>query len=478
MKLRLLHIIYLIVFCCGNSLLFALKPVEIEGYASFAKKKEIRFFLHDDLMSKRKTLIAKTTTDDSGFFSLKIPVLETRELILSINTTEGSIFVEPEKKYQIHISTNEELIHKVNATNLGNTLQISIQNSDSNELNYRIYYFNTYYNYFLYKHSLPILNMVKQSVYDSLIHILSDKFPINNNPNDFYSTYVKFRIAEVERMYYRKYPKKIYTKYLNNKYIYYYNPAYMDFFIAFFQNYIHSGSKQITKNILHQNINNIANYYELLDNLGKDPLLANEIIREMVLIENLKDMFSYPDEFNLVNILTLLKKSAENTKFSEHKKMAENTLEELKSLRKNTLAPNCTLKDIHNSIVTLDDYKGKHIFLHFFSTDCHECVREMLIIKDLYENYKQDIEIISIMLDFETTRLYHFVNAHPEFKWKFLHFNSDFSFIETYKLFSLPLGMIIDPEGYIVAYPTPPTTEIGYFFNSMFRINKQQISPK
>ena len=48
------------------------------------------------------------------------------------------------------------------------------------------------------------MNMVKQSVYDSLMHIITDKFPVHTDTVDFYTTYVTFRIAEIERMYYKK----------------------------------------------------------------------------------------------------------------------------------------------------------------------------------------------------------------------------------------------------------------------------------
>lgn len=466
MKLTL-KIVFFFLLLFETSL-FALKPVNIDGYASFAKGKEIRFYFYNDLLNKNKVLITTAKVNDSGYFSIKIPTLEIRELIFSFNTTDGSIFIEPEKTYHLSLYTNENLVNQLNAIALGNSIQIKINNSDSNELNWKINYFNTYYNYFLYKHSLAIINMVKQTIYDSLMNIIVSKFPISTNPTDFYSIYVKFRIAEIEGMYLKKYPAKLYANYLDNKYIYYNNPAYMDFFTGFFNNYLYCGSKQITRNLLIEDINLTNDYFKLLDDLGKDPLLVNEIIREMVLIENLQNLFSYKEEFNLVNILTMLKKLSENTKFQEHKQMAENTINALKTLQHGTHAPEFALKDIHNNTINLTDYKGKYIYLHFFTADCEECIREMLIINNLYNNYHQKVEFISVMLDFETTKLYHFVNTYPNFKWKFTHFNNDFTFIENYKTYSLPLGMLIDPNGYIISYPTPSTKDLGAFFESTF----------
>lgn len=474
MKL-LFKTILIALFACFISTSHALKPVSINGIAPFAKGKEIRFYYYDDLLSKTKILISSTKINDTGFFSVKIPALETRELIININTTEGSFFIEPEKTYQLTLFTKEQLFNSLNATLLGNSINIRIKQSDSNELNWKINYFSQYYNYFLYKHAPAIIYLVDQSIYDSLMNIIIDKFPISDNPNDFYSVYVKFRLAEIDRIYYKKSYDKLYSKYLDSKYIYYHNPAYMDFLTAFFNNFLYSGTKYITKQILYQNINDLNNYFRLLDELGKEPMLVNEVIREIVLIQNLKSLFSYHEEFNLVNILSLLKKAGENTKFPEHKKMAENSIKQLMLLQKGTTAPDFTLKTIHNETIKLSDFKGKYIYLHFFTTDCQECIREMLIIKKLHETYSQKVVFISVLLDFETTRLYHFVNSHPEFKWKFAHFDNDFSFIDNYRVYALPLAIIFDKKGNILSYPAPDTEKMtSYFFSLFDPINQKQ----
>ncbi|MDD3690449.1 MAG: redoxin domain-containing protein, partial [Bacteroidales bacterium] len=157
------------------------------------------------------------------------------------------------------------------------------------------------------------------------------------------------------------------------------------------------------------------------------------------------------------------------TKFEEHKKMAENTIFNLTNLKAGSIAPDCQFKDIHNNTLKLSDYKGKYVFLHFFTLDCQECIREMLIIKKLYEMYGDYVEFFSVMLDVEPSKLYHFVSAYPEFKWNFVHFNKDFTFIDAYKIYSLPLGMFLNEKSYIISYPTPIATELGSLFLFTFK---------
>ena len=178
---------------------------------------------------------------------------------------------------------------------------------------------------------------------------------------------------------------------------------------------------------------------------------VNEKIREMVLIKCLGELYGLDHEFSRNNILYLLYQTKGESKFSEHKLMAENMINYLTSLQSGIEAPDFILKDVYNSPVKLSDLKGKYVYLHFFSTYCEECIREMLALKYLQEKYKDSLQIVSVMLDFEQTNLYHFVNTYKDFDWLFLHFDKNFSFIDAYGVYALPLGILINSQGKIVS---------------------------
>jgi hypothetical protein len=72
---------------------------------------------------------------------------------------------------------------------------------------------------------------------------------------------------------------KLYNKYLDNKYIHYNNPAYMDFFIDSLMLSLCRLQVYYTTTILND-INYSNDYYKLSDDVGKDPILINEKIRE------------------------------------------------------------------------------------------------------------------------------------------------------------------------------------------------------
>jgi thiol-disulfide isomerase/thioredoxin len=168
------------------------------------------------------------------------------------------------------------------------------------------------------------------------------------------------------------------------------------------------------------------------------------------------------------------------SKFKEHRDMAENMIHYLLDMKAGTTAPDFSLKDVHNSTVKLSDFKGKYVYLHFFSTYCEDCIREMPLLKQIKDLYKDNIQIISIMLDFEQTKLYHFVSEYKEFDWLFLHFSSNYDFLDAYKPYNLPFAVLINPEGIVVTSPakSPLDDGFGMQFLSLFPQPEPQKQPQ
>ena len=451
----------LLLFCLvGQSLFFfALNPVVIEGKAAFAKNGQLRFYFYNDLFLQQKTLHATTNVNKDGDFRVSIQTNETALLIIAYQSTYGYIYIEPEKQYKLELSADENLLKRIDAEMLGAAIEIRITNTDTAELNYKISRFDRYFSHFLYLYALEIYQNVPVQRYDSLIGLLTEKFPVSNNDIDYYSVYVKYRIADIDLMYYCKNKEKIYNKYLDNDYVFYNNVAYMEFLNGFFEKYLYSGNQKIPLKILYENINEKRDYYRLLDAMGKDPFLVNERIREIVFIKSLEELYELNEEFNQTNILYLLSAMKENSKFDEHKKMSDNRLQYFNKLKSGTKAPDFELRDVYNSPVKISNFEGKCLYIHFFSTYCEDCIREMIALKTLREQYKDSLQIISVMLDFEQANLYHFVKTYKEFDWQFLHFANNYSFIDAYNVSALPLGVLIDGKGRIINYPAKSPKE-------------------
>jgi thiol-disulfide isomerase/thioredoxin len=464
--------ISILTFVLSGWTLLAAAPIktEIHGVARFAANDTLRLYTYDDLLSRNLVLTAKVPTDAEGRFSVSLPqIRQTTLLTFCYRTTYGSFYVMPGWSYDVDLYTDSVLIGRIDAEMLGNYIQITCLNCDSNELNWKINYFDQYYTYFMYYNGAAIVRHAPKEVYDSLMQIFSARFPVSETAIDFYSVYVRYRKAMIASLYYSKDRAKVYAEYLSSPYVFYDNPAYMDFLMLFFENYLYSGSRQITKGILHQDINELNSYAKLLDDLGKDPLLRNEIIRELVLMKGLSELKAYPEEFKSKNLESLLVALSKNTKFKEHRQMAGNMLKSFHPLEKGCEMPAFCLKDVSGADVPSSRYAGKYLYIQFFTTYCQDCIREMPVLKYLHEQYGSKVEILSVMLDYEPMKLYHFLRDYPDFNWQFAHFGNQSAFLDTYKPYALPLGMLVDPQGKVVAYPAPPASDgLAELFMRMF----------
>ena len=57
--------------------------------------------------------------------------------------------------------------------------------------------------------------------------------------------------------------------------------------------------------------------------------------------------------------------------------------------------------DLENNIFTLQDFKGKNLFINYWATWCNPCLAEMPYMAELYENYKDEEDIIFLYLSRE-----------------------------------------------------------------------------
>lgn len=436
------------------------QPVTLKGTARFACNDTLRLYTYDDMLARNLELLCKVPTDAKGCFSVQLPQIRTTTLLtFAYRTSLGSFYVEPYRSYEVDLYTDSTLINRIDAEMLGNYIQITCLNNDSTELNWKINYFDQYFTYFMYYNGVALLRHAPKNVYDSLMHVFHQRFPVSDSAIDFYSVYVRYKVAMMESLYYGKDRQKVFRKYLETPYVFYDNPSYMDFIKLFFENYLYSGSRQITKGILYQDINELNNYAKLLDDLGKDPMLRNEIIRELVLLKGLNELRAYPEEFKLLNLESLLSELERHTKFREHREMARNQRKAFHELGAGSTMPSFCLTDVKGQPVPSSQYEGKYLYIQFFTTYCWDCVREMLVLKHLYAQYGDKVQFLSVMLDYEPVKLYHFVKDHPDFGWQFAHFNGQFDFVWQFKPYALPLGMLVNPQGKVVAYPAPAASE-------------------
>lgn len=113
-------------------------------------------------------------------------------------------------------------------------------------------------------------------------------------------------------------------------------------------------------------------------------------------------------------------------------------------------AQNFALKDLNGNEVHLEDYRGKVIFLNFWTTWCPACLVEMPSMEKLYREFKnKDFIILAVDMqeDSETVKKF-----KAKFKLSFpILLDTDGVVASYYGVNAIPVTYLIDRAGYLYA---------------------------
>jgi len=193
-----------------------------------------------------------------------------------------------------------------------------------------------------------------------------------------------------------------------------------------------------------QDLNNMKNIF-YLDKPEFDKKIALIESETQDLLDNAKDLdtaFIRMEKEQNKKIIDFFKTNYE----AEHTRMAQ--------FAPGKPSPKFNYPDINGKNVSLDDLKGKYVYVDVWATWCAPCKREIPYLKELNEEYKdKDIVFVSMSID----------KAEDKPKWEQMvkskglkgvqifadnNWNSDF--VRAYGIKGIPRFILIDKEGNIV----------------------------
>ncbi|WP_339610228.1 TlpA disulfide reductase family protein [uncultured Planktosalinus sp.] len=163
----------------------------------------------------------------------------------------------------------------------------------------------------------------------------------------------------------------------------------------------------------------------------------------------------------------------EHNKDSHYAAQLKLLYEEKQLLAPGQPAPPFTLKDVDDNLVSLNDFKGKYVYIDFWQTLCPRSGRELPYLLDLHADYKEDnIAFVSISVNEDENIWRDYVREHKNMGTSLRVPQSwDSKTYLDYQAFGLPSFILIDTEGKIIdpKAAKPSSKEIRETFDQLLK---------
>jgi hypothetical protein len=412
------------------------------------------------------------TVDQDGYFELKFHSSLIRPVMISIRNLTGKLYVKPNFVYGIYFPAEDSTANHQEGTET--TIDISVYGKDSTELNALIIDFNTQYNQ-LFTKAEGYLSPAKINVLlDTFLTAAKKRYARINDP--YFKNYLEYSFATFYSSTSRS-KAFLYKQFIETKPVQYTNYEYMQFLNTHFKGYLKAFASKKIGGGIYNSINAFGDYRDLKNQFNDDKTITNDTIRELVLLKGLIDFYYSPD-FEKQQVLSVIEQLHRETIYPVHKSMAFTMLQNIYQLQPGAPAPDFSAHDKSGTLVKLSDYKGKYIYLNFFSSESETSQKEMQKIVDLRKKFKDKITFISVCLDDSTRSYKNYLKTNPKQDWLILYQGAGSTARQNYNIKTLSGFFFINPQMQLAQSPAlMPSEGIEYKFNALFRPRKKNTIP-
>lgn len=463
-------------FIFFSTLTFSTK-ISGHTHKSFSGK-IVNLIKYKDYITYEYDILTSSIIDTSGNFDLDINLKETSQFLLQIEDLIGIIYLDPSVNYNIYFPPySADGTYKL-TRNFVNIIFDSLKNNDINGL---ILEFDRRLDQFLEDNINFLGSPILKNKLDTLKVEMKNLYKDINNK--YFLKYIKYSIAGYDLITVAKNQNvnrlSNYNVYLANKKVDYNHYSYMNFFNQFYEKEFLTPTMTSNNNLLDA-INTHESYIALDTVLKKDYYFKNKKIRDLAIITNLFE--AYDDErFSQAGILKILNFIKDSNKYDQTKQLAHSVIKSLTKMKVGFPAIEFSLKDQNNEKISLSDFKGKYVYINFWTTWSKESQAEMALYPQFIEKYGKHVEFISINIDYKKQKFNNFIANHSKYDWNLVYFDGNANLLDDYMVTNIPHYIFVDPNGIILQNPANRPSPNGSYISidkTFFDLNKKLTKKK
>ena len=449
--------------------LFA-QNITIEGRGVGIEGKTIRLYQVTDQISNLEKEVGRyTVAPNDSLFTFKLTLDDVTPLIIRIDNYQYSFLAQRGIICNLYIHPfNYNIADSLNFYAHKFILPIEIV-GDSLELNRRISDFDADFENFIANHIDRFMLNKAKYIRDSLSAFTS-RFINDSTDTSYFATYVKYETSQLLYSLGLLNREKMKADLFANKPIEYANIGYMDCFNLVFDDYIIHGNKKMPPLSVERWIEN-QQYETMIDSLGTDTVLKNEVFRELVFLKGMKDAF-FTKGTNRDGIRKMIDVFISKTKFEKHKAIAQNLKTYLQNISSGAEIENFILSNVEGEKVQMNSLlKEKPVILCFIRAKNVVCRRELETIHLLYDKLMDSVKIVVVSFDPSLDALYNFVKntkVGSRYVFDMLHFNFNWEMLDRFRINDFPTFVLLSKDGIILEpHLTKPSDMEGFIDDSI-----------
>ncbi len=441
--------------------------VVIEGSDTSYAGEKISFYKLADRVTETEMLLGSTAADDSGRFSISFNVDEVTFAFAYLGIFKVHLYVVPGERYHIILpqktdKTEQEMLNPYFQYVI---VHLGTQDYIEGELNTLIRMFNDAYLPYHNKHLMKIATEKDFPELDRDIERMEE--PFRKYENEYFDNYRKFRYVLLRHLSAQQKSREVAARYFEGESVQYNNLAYMEMFDLIFEGYLMHYARTGKGGKIYDDINEQKSFKGLKKTLLKDDVFNSDELLELVVVKNIFDE-CYDDNFSREALMVILDSIINQSIYPKIREIGKNVKAKTTKLLKGYAPPAFELKDEEGNLVSLNNFKGKYVYLNFCTCYSYTCLTEFAILQILYDKHKEYLEIVTIIADEDVEVLPKFLSKNS-YNWTFLHFDNQPWIMKDYDIRAYPTYYLVGPDGKLLISPAPTPREDfeGYLFKIM-----------
>lgn len=457
--------------------------VHISGTSSGAAGKTVSLYAYSDMLTMEEVLCSEAVIDDDGRFELTCYANYPRLVYVQAERYSQSFYVEPGRSYNVYIPQFDWSVDERRNVYLDPVaLPLEFVGLPDDELNLKLMRFEEAVDRFIGAHRVQMDPRYKpQRRYkDSLeADLRRQGLMADADSESFYSRYVRYTLASmwVDMKFASR--AKTAARYIADQPVRYYDEQYMRLFLGIYADALSKGTRRIGVDRMVEWVSrgDVARY---LDSVGLDPMLRNEQVRELAVLEALKESY-FDARYDRGKVLDMIGAVGRQSRFDEHKALALRLVRILAAGERGGQAEPIALPDVDRRTVNLDSLAGKWLYVAFVRTDDPNSLAEVETMAHFHDSVcgaGRDVEFVCVACDREFQKMYHLLKNSrrgSRYNWLWLHFDGNYRLLERYGVVSYPTFVLINPEGKL-HYDLTPAPASGLLLHGPWE--KRQEEPQ